>query len=127
MSPAPYSRQFTIQVTEQMLHFIDTLAVRQNTSRADVVRQALRAYLHEQEDTIASRTRLGRGVICRLEKMEQRLIEQQVHAGTVLLCSIILMEMRQGAQGSQILDEIYRLAEHASKEVKAVLEAKRSG
>jgi len=127
MSPAPYSRQFTIQVTEQMLHFIDTIALRQNTSRADVVRQALRAYLHVQEDTIASRTRLGRGVISRLDKMEQRLIEQQVHAGTMLLCSVILMEMRQGAQGSQILEEIYKLAEHAGKEVKAVLEAKWSG
>jgi hypothetical protein len=92
-----------------------------------VVRQALRAYLHEQEDTIASRTRLGRGVISRLDKMEQRLIEQQVHAGTMLLCSVILMEMRQGAQGSQILEEIYKLAEHAGKEVKAVLEAKWSG
>ena len=126
MSPAPYSRQLTIQVTEQMLHFIDTLAVRQNTSRAEIVRQALRAYLDAREDTIASRTRHGRGVIIRLEKLEQRLIEQQVHAGTMLLCSIILMEMRQGAQGSQILDEIYQLAEHAGKEVKAVLEAKRS-
>ena len=125
MSPAPYSRQFTIQVTDQMLHFIDTLAVRQNTSRADVVRQALRAYLHEQEDTIASRTRLGRGVINRLDQMEQRLLGQQMRADTLLLCAIILMQMRQGVQGADFLDRINQLAAHAAKEIEAILEARR--
>jgi metal-responsive CopG/Arc/MetJ family transcriptional regulator len=125
MSPAPYSRQFTIQVTEQMLHFVDTLAVRQNTSRADVVRQALRAYLHEQEDTIASRTRLGRGVINRLDQMEQRLLGQQMRADTLLLCAIILMQMRQGVQGADFLDRINQLAAHAAKEIEAILEARR--
>ena len=125
MSPAPYSRQFTIQVTEQMLHFIDTLAVRQNTSRADVVRQALRAYLDVQEDTIASRTRLGRGVISRLEQMGQRLLGQQMRADTLLLCAIILMQMRQGVQGADILDRINQLAAHAAKEIEAILEARR--
>jgi Arc/MetJ-type ribon-helix-helix transcriptional regulator len=125
MSPAPYDRQFTIQVTEQMLHFIDTLAVRQNTSRADVVRQALRAYLDVQEDTIASRTRLGRGVISRLDQMEQRLLEQQVRADTLLLSAIILMQMRQGVQGADILDRINQLAAHAAREIESVLEARR--
>ena len=125
MSPPPYSRQFTIQVTEQMLHFIDTLAVRQNTSRADVVRQALRAYLDVQEDTIASRTRLGRGVISRLEQMEQRLLGQQMRADTLLLCAIIRMQMRQGVQGPDILDRINQLAAHATKEIEAILEARR--
>ena len=125
MSPAPYSRQFTIQVTEQMLHFIDTLAVRQNTSRADVVRQALRAYLHEQEDTIASRTRLGRGVLSRLEQMEQRLLGQQTRGDTLLLSAIILMQMRQGVQGADILDRINQLAAHAAREIESVLEARR--
>ncbi len=125
MSPAPYSRQFTIQVTEQMLHFIDTLAVRQNTSRADVVRQALRAYLHEQEDTIASRTRLGRGVISRLEQMEQRLLGQQTRGDTLLLSAIILMQMRQGVQGAEFLDEINQLAAHAAREIEAVMDARK--
>ena len=124
MSPAPFSRQFTIQVTEQMLHFIDMLAVRQNTSRADVVRQALRAYLHEQEDTIASRTRLGRGVLSRLEQMEQRLLGQQTRGDTLLLSAIILMQMRQGVQGAEFLDEINRLADHAAKEIEAVIDAR---
>jgi metal-responsive CopG/Arc/MetJ family transcriptional regulator len=125
MSPAPYSRQFTIQVTEQMLHFIDALALRQNASRADVVRQALRAYLHEQEDTIASRTRLGRGVISRLEQMEQRMLGQQTRGDTLLLSAIILMQMRQGVQGAEFLDEINQLAAHAAGEIQAILEARR--
>ena len=125
MSPAPYSRQFTIQVTDQMLHFVDALALRQSTSRADVVRQALRAYLHEQEDTIASRTRLGRGVISRLEQMEQRLLGQQTRGDTLLLSAIILMQMRQGVQGAEFLDEINQLAAHAAGEIQAILEARR--
>ena len=124
MSPAPYSRQFTIQVTEQMLHFIDALALRQDASRADVVRQALRAYLDVQEDTIASRTRLGRGVMSRLDKMEHRLLGQQMHADTVLLSAIILMQMRKGVQGAEFLDEINRLADHAAKEIEAVIDAR---
>ena len=124
MSPAPYSRQFTIQVTEQMLHFIDARALRQDASRADVVRQALRAYLDVQEDTIASRTRLGRGVMSWLDKMEHRLLGQQMHADTVLLSAIILMQMRQGVQGAEFLDEINRLADHAAKEIEAVIDAR---
>ena len=125
MSPAPYSRQFTIQVTEQMLHFIDALALRQDASRADVVRQALRAYLDVQEDTIASRTRLGRGVMSRLDKMEHRLLGQQMHADTVLLSAIILMQMRQGADGAEVLDKINQLAAHAAGEIQAILAARR--
>ena len=124
MSPKPYSRQFTIQVTEQTLHFIDTIALRQNTSRADVVLQSLRAFLDAREDTIASRTRLGRGVMSRLDKMEQRLLEQQMHGDTLLLSAIILMQMRQGAQGAEVLDKINQLAAHAATEITAVLEAR---
>jgi Arc/MetJ-type ribon-helix-helix transcriptional regulator len=107
-----------------MLHFIDALALRQDASRADVVRQALRAYLDVQEDTIASRTRLGRGVMSRLDKMEHRLLGQQMHADTVLLSAIILMQMRQGVQGAEFLDEINRLADHAAKEIEAVIDAR---
>jgi Arc/MetJ-type ribon-helix-helix transcriptional regulator len=108
-----------------MLHFIDALALRQDASRADVVRQALRAYLDVQEDTIASRTRLGRRVMSRLDKMEQRLLGQQMHADTVLLSAIILMQMRQGAQGAEVLDKINQLAAHAAGEIEAILEARR--
>ena len=52
MSPATYDKQFTVQVTEQMLHFIDLIAKRQGTSRAEVTRQALREYLDAQEELI---------------------------------------------------------------------------
>jgi metal-responsive CopG/Arc/MetJ family transcriptional regulator len=125
MSPAPYSRQFTIQVTEQTLHFLDTLARRQNTSRAEIARQAIRAYLDIQEDTIAGRTRLGRGVMNRLDQMEQRLLDQQIRAGILLLSAIILMQMRQGVQGADIMDRINELATHAGRELEAILEARR--
>jgi metal-responsive CopG/Arc/MetJ family transcriptional regulator len=125
MSPRPYNKQFTIQVTDHTLHFIDTIALRQNTSRADVVRQAIRAFLEVREDTIASRTRIGRGVMSRLKEMEHVLLEQQMHADTLLLSAIILTQMRQGARGTEILDQVNQMAAHAAKEIQAALKARK--
>jgi len=126
MSPAPCNRQFTIQVTEQMLHFIDALARRQNTSRAEIARQALREYLDVQEDVIGSRSRLGNRVSRQLEEIQNRLLQQQVHADTMLLAAIILLQMRQGTQGSDVLTQIVRLAAHAGEEIRAILVAAKS-
>ena len=69
MSSAPYSRQFTIQVTDQTLQFIDALALRQHTSRSEIVRQAIREYLDDKENVIGSRSRLGHTVMGELEAM----------------------------------------------------------
>ena len=61
---AVYDRTLKVRVTKEMHEFLELLAKRQNTSKADVIRQAIREYLDEQEDVIGSRSRLGSGPSC---------------------------------------------------------------
>ena len=56
--------------------------------------------------------------------MRGQLLEQQASANTLLLAAIILKQMKQGAQGSEVLKQITQLAAHAGDEIKAALEAK---
>ena len=44
---------------------------------------------------------------------------------TLLLSAIILMQMRQGAQGAEVLGKINQLAAHAAKEIQASLGSKK--
>jgi hypothetical protein len=124
MSPpkkSKYDRQFTIHVTTRTFQHLETLAERQRTSVGDIVRQALREHLDVQDDLIGSRSRLGSRVVRQLEEMQNAFIRQHTHSSTLLLAAIILMQMKQGAQGSQMLEEIAQLAAHAGDEIKAVL------
>ena len=111
MSPATYDKQFTIQVTEQMLHFIDLLAKRQGTSRAEVARQALREHLDVQEDLITSRSRLGRTVLSQLEAIQNRLVRQLNHMSALLLAAVILQQIQRGESGGQVMEQIVQLAD----------------
>ena len=124
MSPSTYDQQFTIQVTEQMIHFIDQLARRQQISRAEIVRLALREYMDTQEDALGSRSRMGRRVFARLEELEARLVDQQARSSTLLLAALILQQMKPGVQGFQVLERINQLVAYAGEEIREVLEAK---
>ena len=110
MSPATYDRQFTVQVTEQMLHFIDLMAKRQGTSRAEVTRQALREYLDAQEELIGSRSRLGRTVMSEMETMQNRLVRQLNHMSALLLAAVVLQQIQRGESGGRIMEQIVQLA-----------------
>ena len=110
MSPSTYDKQFTIQVTEQMLHFIDLLAKRQDASRAEVARQALREHLDVQEDLITSRSRLGRTVLSQLEAIQNRLVRQLNHMSALLLAAVILQQIQRGESGGQVMEQIVQLA-----------------
>jgi len=123
MSSAPCSRQFTIQVTDQTLQFIDALALRQHTSRSEDVRQAIREYLDVQENVIGSRTRFGSRMARQLEEVQKQLSEQQLRADTMLLAAIILQQMRRGAEGSEVLAQIAQLTAHAGSEIRTTLVA----
>ena len=111
MSPATYEKQFTIQVTEQMLHFIDLLAKRQHTSRAEVTRQALREYLDGQEELIGSRSRLGRTVMGQIEVVQNRLVRQLNHMSALLLAAVILQQIQRGESGDRVMEQIVQLAD----------------
>ena len=110
MSPATYDKQFTIQVTEQMLHFIDLMAERQRTSRAEVTRQALREYLDTQEELIGSRSRLGRTVMGQIEVVQNRLVRQLNHMSALLLAAVILEQIQRGESGGRVMEQIVQLA-----------------
>ena len=111
MSPATYDKQSTIQVTEQMLHFIDLLAKRQHTSRAEVTRQALREYLDAQEELIGSRSRLGRTVMGQIEMVQNRLVRQLNHMSALLLAAVILQQIQRGDSGGRVMEQIAQLAD----------------
>ena len=110
MSPATYDKQFTIQVTEQMLHFIDLMAERQRSSRAEVTRQALREYLDGQEQLIGSRSRLGRTVMGQIEVVQNRLVRQLNHMSALLLAAVILEQIQRGESGGRVMEQIVQLA-----------------
>jgi metal-responsive CopG/Arc/MetJ family transcriptional regulator len=111
-------------MTAQMCQHVEQLAQRARVSKADVIRQAIRDYLDEQENVLGSRSRVGSRIVRQLEEMQSRFLGQQAHAYTLLLAAVILLQMRQGAQGSEVLQQITQLAAHAGEEIKAVLEAK---
>jgi len=111
MSPATYDKQYTVQVTEQMLHFVDLMAQRQRTSRAEVTRQALREYLDGQEELIGSRSRLGRSVMDQIEAVQNRLVRQLDHMSALLLAAVILQQIQRGESGSRVMDQIVQLAD----------------
>ena len=110
MSPATYDKQFTIQVTEQMLHFIDLMAERQHNSRAEVTRQALREYLDTQEKLIGSRSRLGRTVMNKIDVVQNQLGQQLNHMSALLLAAVILQQIQRGESGGQVMEQIVQLA-----------------
>jgi metal-responsive CopG/Arc/MetJ family transcriptional regulator len=110
MSPATYDKQYTVQVTEQMLHFIDLMAERQRTSRAEVTRQALREYLDAQEELIGSRSRLGRSVMDQIEVVQNRIVRQLNHMSVLLLAAVILQQIQRGESGSRVMEQIVQLA-----------------
>jgi len=115
------SARINIPVTQQMRDFVELLARRQGTSVADVARQAIRDYLDQQEDVIGSRSRMGNRVAHQLDLIRQQMLEQQIRSDVHLLAAIILLEMRSGRQGADVLAQIAKLAAHASGDIRAVL------
>ena len=115
--------RINVPVTQQMRHLVEAVAKRQNITVADVARQAIRDYLDAQEDVIGSRSRFGTKMARQLEEVQGRLSEQQIRADTMLLAAIILQQMRQGAEGSEVLAQIAQLTAHAGSEIRTTLVA----
>ncbi len=111
MSPATYNARINVPVTKQMRHFVEALAKRQGSNVAEVARQALREYLDAQEELIGSRSRLGRSVMDQIEMVQNRLVRQLNHMSALLLAAVILQQIHRGEPGSQVMQQIVRLAE----------------
>jgi Arc/MetJ-type ribon-helix-helix transcriptional regulator len=119
-----YPEEVSVPMTAQMYQFVELLAKRERASKADVIRQAIREHLDEQEDVMGSRSRVGSRIVRQLEQMQHEFLRQHLHASALQLAAIILLQMKQGAQGSEVLDQIAELAAHAGDEIKAVLRIK---
>ena len=118
-----YPREVSVPMTAQMHQFLEQLAERNHISLADVVRQAIREYLDVQEDLMGSRSRMGNRVARQLMEIQEGLLKRQARADTLLLAAIILLQMKQGMEGSKVLSQVVQLAAHARDEIHAVLEA----
>jgi hypothetical protein len=118
-----YDERITLAITTHMHEYLQLMADRQKCSLSDVVRQAVRDYLDAQEDIIGSRSRLGNRVARQLLEIQDGLLKRQNRADTLLLAAIILLQMKQGIEGSKILSQVSQLAAHAGDEIRAVLEA----
>ena len=58
------------------------------------------------------------------KQMQHEFLQQHLHTSALQLAAIILLQMKQGTQGSDVLEQIAQLAAHAGDELKAVLEVK---
>ncbi len=105
-----YTQKIHVSVTKEMHDFVKLLAARHKTSINDVVRQSIREYLDAQEDVIASRSRLGRTVLRELEMMRHRLLKEMNQSSALVVSAVILQQVQQGAKGSEVLDQVTRLA-----------------
>ena len=105
-----YSKHISAYVTPEMYQFLQLLAERHKVSLSDVVRQAIREHLDEQEDVMSSRSRLGRTVMRRLEIMHSELLKQLTTLSKLLLAAILILLAEQGIEAGQATKRILNLA-----------------
>lgn len=105
-----YSRHISAYVTPEMYQFLQVLAERHKVSVSDVVRQAIREHLDQQEDVMSSRSRLGRTVMGRLEAMHHQLLGQLTHLSKLLLAAVLILLTEQGHDAAGVTRRILNLA-----------------
>jgi Arc/MetJ-type ribon-helix-helix transcriptional regulator len=105
-----YSKHVSAYVTPEMYQFLQLLAERHKVSVSDVVRQAIREHLDEQEDVIGSRSRLGRTMMDRMEAMHRQLLRQLLHLGKLLLAAVIVLLSEQGIDADQVVKRVTTVA-----------------
>ena len=118
-----YPQEVSVPMTSQMYQLLDQLAEHDRVTKADILRQALRDYLDVQDGLLGSRSRMGNRVARQLMEIQEGLLKRQARADTLLLAAIILLQMKQGMEGSKVLSQVVQLAAHAGDEIRGVLEA----
>ena len=114
-----FTKHIQLYVEPEMHQFLKILAERQKVALNDVIRTAIREYVDAQEDLLNTRSRLGTGVLGRLDKMQSRLLEQSAYQGRLQLAAMIVLLTEQGLDAPGTLTRIVELAEHP-KIIKAV-------
>ena len=120
-SKGQYTKEITVCLTPEMYQFVELLAERNRTSKGDVIRDAIRRHLDEQDGVIGSRSRFANRVARQMEIERNRLDRW----GTLLLAAALAPYLEKGAKGSQVLEQIAKVARQAEAQIKAVLDAER--
>jgi predicted DNA-binding protein len=107
-----FTKHIQLYVEPEMHQFLKILAERQKVALNDVIRTAIREYVDAQEDLLNTRSRLGAGVLGRLDKMQSRLLEQSAYQGRLQLAAMIVLLTEQGLDAPGTLTRIVDLAEH---------------
>lgn len=110
LSGPKYEARINVPVTARMYQLADLLAKRQDTTLADVARQAIHEYLEAQEDLINSRSRLGRTVMGRMDAMHNQLLRQLLHLSKLLLAAVIVLLSEQGIDANQVVKRVTTVA-----------------
>lgn len=105
-----YSKHLSVYTTPEMYQFLQLLAERHKVSISDVVRQAVREYLDEQEDVISSRSRLGRTVMRQLGIMHHDLLTQLITLSKLMLAAVLILLAEQGIEAGPAIKRILGLA-----------------
>lgn len=120
-SKGQYTKEITVCLTPEMYQFVELLAERNRTSKGDVIRDAIRRHLDEQDGVIGSRSRFANRVARQMEIERNRLDRW----GTLLLAAALAPYLEKGAKGSQVLEQIAKVARQAEAQIKAILDADR--
>lgn len=110
LSGPKYEARINVPVTARMYQLADLLAKRQDTTLADVARQAIHEYLEAQEDLVNSRSRLGRTVMSRMDTMHNQLLRQLLHLSKLLLAAVIVLLSEQGIDANQVVKRVTTVA-----------------
>ena len=107
-----FTKHLQLYVEPEMYQFLKILAERQKTTMNEVIREAIRVYVDGQEDMMNSRSRLGAGVIRRLEDVQRQLLEQGAYQARLQLAALVILLTEQGLDAPGTLVRILELTEH---------------
>jgi len=107
-----FTKHLQLYVEPEMHQFLKILAERQNVTMNEVIREAIRQYVDAQEDVMNSRSRLGAGVIRRLDDVQRRLQAQGAYQARLQLAAMVILLTEQGLDAPGTLARIVELTEH---------------
>lgn len=116
-SRGKYEHVLHIAITPQMFQFLHVVSERTKMSMNDLIREAIRLHLDEQEGIIGSRSRFASRVARQLEIDRQYL----VRCTCLLLAAQLVPLINQGAKGPQVLDQVAKIAKQAEAQLRALV------
>lgn len=116
-----YTHEISVPMTADMFAMVELLAKRGKTSKADVMREALRAHLDNQDDLIGSRSRYASRVAKQLD-----MLRAHVDRWCLLILATMLYEYQagHGGRGMEFLTRLQNMSTDTEAAIKAVADKK---